>query len=108
MAEKACHGFASTTQVGLTQALGASNLKLERFTASATSGGHSTPAVARFGRPDSDMSPLAHSGIAAVRSPTSVAACGAWTGRESVVSGRGWPVRVDSVGRGIIQKTTQI
>src|SRR3546814_4111254 len=50
MAEKACHGFGSTTQVGLTQALGASNLELKRFSASVASGGHSTPVVAGFGR----------------------------------------------------------
>src|SRR5690606_26695783 len=49
MAGKACHVVASATHVGLTQALGASNLELERFMASVASHGHSTPVVAGFG-----------------------------------------------------------
>src|SRR3546814_7122073 len=56
MAGRACHVVGSTTQVGLTQALGASNLELKRFSASATSGGHSTPIVAGFGLPASTRS----------------------------------------------------
>ncbi len=49
MAGRACHVVGSTTQVGLTQALGASKPELKRFAASVASGGHSTRVVAGFG-----------------------------------------------------------
>src|SRR3546814_5202945 len=67
MAGRACHVVGSTTQVGLTQALGASNLELKRFSASATSGGHSTPIVAGFGLPASTTLQVARSNIPTFR-----------------------------------------
>src|SRR5690606_1341706 len=68
MAGRACHVVGSATHVGLTQALGASNLELERFMASVASHGHSTPVVAGFGPPASVTFWAAHSSVATVRS----------------------------------------
>src|SRR3546814_3881791 len=82
MAGRACHVVGSATHVGLTQALGASNLELKRFSASVASGGHSTPVVAGFGRPASVTFWVAHSSAATVRSSASVTPCGAWRSEE--------------------------
>src|SRR3546814_14976074 len=63
---------------------------LKRFSASVTSGGHSTPVVTGFGRPASATLQVARSNIPTFRVSASVAACDAWTRRHCRPSGCGF------------------